>query len=50
MPRVIGRMLSLRDDPTIMRLIRIYFSENVAAACAPTTSEIKLGLDTSLNF
>lgn len=29
MPRVIGRILSLRDDPTIMRLIRIYFSEAV---------------------
>lgn len=28
-PRVIGRILSLRDDPTIMRLIRIYFSEAV---------------------
>lgn len=29
MPRFLGRILSLRDDPTIMRLIRIYFSEAV---------------------
>lgn len=29
MPRLLGRVLSLRDDPTIMRLIRIYFSEAV---------------------
>ena len=29
LPQFIGRLLSLRDDPTIMRLIRIYFSEAV---------------------
>lgn len=29
LPQLMGRVLSLRDDPTIMRLIRIYFSEAV---------------------
>jgi len=29
MPQIMGRILSLRDDATIMRLVRIYFSEAV---------------------